>query len=93
MLRRLGPLLLVLPLLLLPSCFTLALWGGEMEEDEEFNVETWSYETEVSPSPDFSNVRSWSDFFFCLALTPFTVLLDLATAPVQAWWFGWDDED
>ncbi|MCB9877814.1 MAG: hypothetical protein H6835_09455 [Planctomycetes bacterium] len=78
----------VLALLLsLSSCFTLGLWGfaPETEVDADGNeqqVAVYDQETEWS----------WGLLGVRLLLTPLTVLLDFATAPVQVWFWGSDDD-
>jgi len=91
--RRLAAILIVLPLLALPSCFTTTLWGGGIEEEEEFNYETLQYETSYDAELGFSNVKSWKDLALCIVLTPFTLALDCLTYPIQAFLYGWEDED
>lgn len=77
--RRSGPLAatLLLPVLL-SGCFTTALWGAGDDE-----AEAWS----VAADGD----DGWGDILARLALTPFALVLDCLTSPVQACLDG-DDE-
>ena len=67
------------------SCFTTALWGGSIETEED-GVETVAFN-------EHDGVDGWGDFAGRVLLTPFAVLLDICTSPVQAWLYGWDEED
>ena len=71
-------------LFLLSSCFTTAVWGGSIEDDDGDGV----HDVELDPEVD-----GVSDFLLKLVLTPFAVVLDVCTSPVQAWLYGWEDDD
>ena len=72
---------LILPTL--TSCMTTAIWGGSIEEDED-----------GSSSLSFSGGRPLSDDVWVKILaTPFAIVLDICTYPIQACMYGWDDED
>ena len=80
---------LCLPLVL-ASCFTMMVWGFE----PEFGTDAASGESEATFAYDEETEWSWGLFFGRLGLTPFAVVLDVLTCPVQAVLFGWtDDED
>lgn len=78
---------LLLPFLL-SSCFTMAVWGFEPVEE----ANTFSGAAETSFQYDAATEWSWGLFFTRLGLTPFALLLDVATCPVQAVLFGMDDD-
>lgn len=79
---------LCLPLVL-TSCFTMAVWGF-LPADE---VDPVTGNEETGFEYDSDTEWSWGLFFGRLGLTPFAVALDVLTCPVQAFLFGWDDED
>ena len=64
------------------SCITTYLWGGSIEPDDDGDGAA-----EVRPD---IRVAGWEDFFIKIVLTPFTVVLDVCTFPVQAAVFGWE---
>ncbi|MEM8710884.1 MAG: hypothetical protein AAGG01_08025 [Planctomycetota bacterium] len=75
--------LLALTFLLCTSCVTASVWGGGVAEDENGeSTIVWSGNTPLSPSP-------WIN---ALA-TPFALAFDICLSPVQAWMFGWRDDD
>ena len=78
-LRVFLPLLLLVPL---QSCFTTAVWGGSVED-----------ETDGSRFSLTGGVPVSRNVWVKLLLTPFAVVLDACTAPVQAVMFGWDDDE
>lgn len=65
------------------SCATTALWGGSIEEDEDgsHSIRT----SGGTPLHDSLCVK--------ILATPFTLAFDLCTYPLQAWLFGWDDDE
>ena len=77
----------------LQGCFTTALWGGEMKE--RTNRDTGR----VEQKPSFNLVDAVTDppglgvVAVRVLLTPFTLVLDCVTAPVQAVLYGWEDDD
>ncbi len=71
----------------LSSCFTMALWG--FEPDDEHDPVTGNGQTMFKYDTDTE--WSWPLFFGRVLATPVTVCLDLLTAPAQDWWF--DDAD
>jgi hypothetical protein len=87
---RRGPAIagLLLPLLL-GGCFTCALWAVDEDEDQVASAPP-RHALEIRyldgsgpaarPSPKSGE---WRDLLRRLALTPFTLLLDAATAPAQ----------
>ena len=75
------PLLLVAPL---SGCFTAAIWGGTYDVEEGDN----------EPSLRFGGDRPGIDSLFLrIACTPLTLALDICLAPVQAFFYGSDDDD
>ena len=78
---------LLLPLLL-SSCFTLTLWGFELESE----TDPFTGRTEEEFTYDKDTEWSWGLLGLRLLGTPFALALDCLTAPVQAWVF-WDDDD
>ena len=79
--RRRSLCLFVGPLLgslLLSSCLTTALWGGTIDTEDEG--------AGLSIEPEFDGA---GDLLIKVVLTPFTVVYDVCTSPVQAWMFGW----
>ena len=73
--------LMVGPLLgsvLLSSCMTTALWGGTVDPDSE--------SANLNFDPEFDGA---GDLLLKVVLTPFAVVYDVCTSPVQAWIFGW----
>ncbi|MDO8349179.1 MAG: hypothetical protein Q7T30_03010 [Planctomycetota bacterium] len=75
--------------LVLTSCFTMMLWGFGPAED----VGPVSGDEETAFEYDEQTEWSWGLFFGRLGLTPFAIVLDVLTCPVQCFVFGWDDED
>jgi hypothetical protein len=70
------------------SCFTMALWGFEL--DSRVDPDTGHSTTEAV----YDRHTRWSFWRVVgrLLCTPATLCLDVATAPVQKWLF-WDDDD
>lgn len=79
---------LLLPFLL-ASCFTMTVWGFDPVEE----TNTFSGAAETSFQYDAETEWSWGLFFTRLGLTPFALVLDAATCPVQAVLFGMGDDD
>jgi hypothetical protein len=79
---------LCLPLVL-TGCFTMMLWGFSPEDE----VDPATGNEETTLAYDEETEWSWGLFFGRLGLTPFTVVLDILTCPVQAFLFGWDDDE
>jgi len=79
---------LALPFML-TSCFTMMVWGflpaSDVDPVTGADETGFEYMTETR--------WSWGLFFGRLGLTPFTLVLDCLTCPVQAIWFGWPDDD
>ena len=72
---------LILPLM--SSCMTTAIWGGSIDEDAD-----------GSSSLSLSGGRPLSDNLWVKILaTPFAIVLDICTYPIQASMYGWDDDD
>ena len=69
----------VLLALLLPGCFTSALWGTDLDDDSSTTDATYERKEDLS---------IWTK----ILLTPFAILLDLLTSPFQET-FADDDED
>ncbi|MFT6831176.1 MAG: acid phosphatase family membrane protein YuiD [Planctomycetota bacterium] len=73
----------VLAACLLSSCVTATVWGGGVEEDEDGSSSiVFTGGTPLSSS-------SWVNAL----VTPFALALDLCLSPVQAFLYGWDDDD
>ena len=66
---------------LLASCLTLSVWGFELRTEDHDS--TWQFCPE-----------SWDDmpWWQRLLLTPFTLVVDCATWPLQCWLFEDDDD-
>ena len=86
--RILTPLMLVM-LLLLPSCFTFGLWGFELDSERDPH----SGRVENTMAYDSETEWSWELFAFRLLLTPIALGLDCLTAPVQVWLLDEIDEN
>jgi hypothetical protein len=69
----------VLLALLLPGCFTSALWGTDLDGDSSTTDATYERKQDLS---------IWTK----ILLTPFAILLDALTSPVQEF-LGDDDEE
>jgi hypothetical protein len=80
-------LLLLTPLL--SGCFTMTLWGFEPVDE----VDPFTGKEETVFEYDEATEWSWQLFFTRLGLTPFALVLDAATCPVQAVVFGMDCDD
>ncbi len=83
-----GPLLSAAAcLILLQGCVTAHLWGVNLERRPEAPGMDSSLQEDNPPFMEVLAMR--------LALTPLTVLIDIATAPIQAWWYDMyaDEED
>lgn len=79
--RILAALLLAAPL---SGCVTAAIWGGTYEDDDG----------DGDPSLQFDGDQPGLDSLFLrIVLTPLTVAADICLAPVQAFLYGWDDDD
>lgn len=78
----------LLALVLLQGCFTAGVWGYELGSERD--PTTGREETTVEPQRDGEAVES---LWFRLFATPFALVLDCVTLPVQAFLFGWDDDD
>lgn len=77
-------------MLLLPSCFTAALWDLQLESE----VDPYTGERTAVVTDDGDDDTSVLDNFFAkVLLTPFTVALDCLTCPVQAVVYGFDCDD
>ncbi|HIE68756.1 MAG TPA: hypothetical protein EYP98_00580 [Planctomycetes bacterium] len=80
--------LLAALLLVLPSCFTMTVWGFELHESK--NASTGKQESVMQY--DAETEWSWKLFGLRVLATPFTLGLDCLTAPLQAFLL-WDDDD
>jgi hypothetical protein len=78
----------LLLLVALQGCFTAGVWGYGLDTEEDRS--TGRTETVVEPLGEGEVVES---LWFRLLATPFALALDCPTLPVQAFLFGWDDED
>ena len=65
------------------ACFTTMAWGGDPFDDDDGPRASRRY------GDDDGGPSIWAS----LALTPFTLVLDLVTAPVQAFFLFDDDDD
>tara|TARA_R110002073_G_scaffold143864_1_gene295841 strand:+ start:1280 stop:1519 length:240 start_codon:yes stop_codon:yes gene_type:complete len=72
-------------LLTLPSCFTMTVWG--------FNVEQDADEQESAMVYDEDTEWSWKLFGLRVLVTPVALVLDCATAPLQVFFLGKNDDD
>jgi hypothetical protein len=75
--------------LVLTSCFTMMVWGFDTESE----CDAASGDSETTFAYDEETEWSWGLFFGRLGLTPFAIVLDVLTCPVQAVLFGWDDDE
>ena len=80
--------LMLVGLLFLPSCFTMALWGFDHERERDRDTG----ETSSSFSYDQATEWSWELLGVRLLGTPFALALDCLTAPVQAFFLADDDD-
>jgi len=82
--RRKTVLWLLLPLvvlaLLLPGCFTSALWGTDMDGMSSTSDQDFEHK---------EHVPLWMKIVF----TPFALVLDLLTSPIQDFLDGEDDDE
>lgn len=85
--RRIAKGLCTLACLALSSCFTMGLWGFSPETE----TDQFSGKDETVYAYDSSTEWSWSLLFLRILLTPATFVLDCATAPIQAFFWGSDD--
>jgi uncharacterized protein YceK len=85
MLRRALPLV---ALVALQGCFTAGVWGFEL--GSETDAVTGRESPTLEAQRDGEVVES---LWFRLLATPFSLVLDCVTLPIQALLFGWDDED
>lgn len=69
----------------LGGCFTTHVWGGSVEDDDGDGVYSAGFDSD-DDGPEL-------DLAARLALTPFTLLLDFCTAPIQACLYGWNDDE
>ncbi|MCA9001655.1 MAG: hypothetical protein KDB61_07020 [Planctomycetes bacterium] len=66
------------------ACITTAVWGGSIEDRDRDGVSTLHT----------SGGHALSDNVWVkIIATPFAIVLDICTYPIQAVLFGWDDED
>ena len=90
-------LLAVCLLAILQSCFTAALWGGEVRSmSRREDPRTGESSTRVSLQvKDGAEDSDWS--FGAVVgrvfLTPLTLVLDAVTCPVQLFWYENGDDD
>lgn len=75
--------LLVALLLVLPSCFTMAVWGVDVNRSHDNETEQYEPEAEWS----------WGRFGMRVLLTPIALCLDCLTAPLQVALLKGDDDD
>lgn len=72
----------------LSSCFTGAIWGffpRQDDDDPDATAMALTYERGTK--------WSWELVLGRILATPFTLVLDCVTLPVQAVLFGWNDDD
>ena len=79
---------LLLPLVL-NSCFTMALWGFESEDEQD----SFTGQTETTFVYDPRTEWSWKNFGLRVLLTPFALALDCLTCPLQACLCACDQEE
>ena len=79
---------LLLPLVL-HGCITMGLWGFYPEDEQD----PITGEDESGFTYDPETEWSWSLLGLRVLLTPITVALDCLTCPIQAAWFGLDDDE
>ncbi len=80
-LRILIPLLLAAPL---SGCITASIWGGTFEDDDG----------DGDPSLQFDGEQPGVDSVWLrILLSPLTLAADICLMPVQAYLYGWDDDD
>ena len=75
-------------LLCCSGCFTVGLWGGSTDGvrgDGEGRLGFSSREADMK-------VGHWSELFYKIPLTPFALVLDIATSPIQTIIF-WSADD
>lgn len=85
--RRLVTLAAALALLpLFAGCFTTHVWGGTMEDDDGDGVYDAAFDSDDHRGGEL-------DLPSRFLLTPFTLLLDLCTMPIQACLYGWEDDE
>ena len=79
-------LLTVLLLSVTSSCATTTLWGGRIHDQDNDG----SAEIHATGGPEME-LSVWTK----ILATPFTLVFDICTFPVQAWLYGWegDEED
>ena len=73
----------------LSSCFTMAVWGFEPEQ----SIDQISGKQETVMVYDSETEWSWELFGMRLLATPLTLVLDIATSPIQAFFPQNDDDD
>ena len=81
---RLFPLGPLLVLLLLTSCATTTLWGGSIHDDDDDGKAS----IHVDGGPEWEG-SVWTR----VLATPFAIVFDLCTLPIQAVMYGWDDDE
>ncbi|MBZ0150997.1 MAG: hypothetical protein K8J09_05640 [Planctomycetes bacterium] len=82
--RRLAALLLATTL---SSCFTGVIWGFFPQEDHD------DPDAGMPLTYERGTKWSWELVLGRILVTPFTLVLDCVTLPVQAVLFGWNDDD
>jgi hypothetical protein len=70
------------------SCFTMGLWGLEPEDD----VDPATGRVDTVFALDDEARWGWEEIGWRVALTPFSVALDVLTCPVQCWLWADDDD-
>jgi len=84
-LARLAAAALLLPLL--SACFTTTLWGGSLEDTDGDGAAEISLGSGSGGGPN-----EGPNLAMKLLLTPFTVIFDICTSPIQAFLYGWDQD-
>ena len=76
-------------LLVLQSCFTTALWGGEAGGEED--PVTGKIHATAHFPPGFDEKSPVRPLLSRILLTPFAIALDCVTFPAQAFVYGWGE--
>jgi uncharacterized protein YceK len=74
-------------LLALHGCMTAGLWGFDVTSERDPITREEQTSLEAREGEELGSV------WLRLLATPFTLVLDCLTLPIQAWVFGWDDDE
>jgi hypothetical protein len=77
----------------LSGCITTALWGGEVRREPDECIDEVEASFHFDVDDDDSPPLTFEDVGLRILLTPFTLILDCLSFPVQAWIYGWGDDD